>query len=177
MAISRDGNSEYVSNEPAFEEKAAKLEEEIKKQLEQTPDQLELKGRYFAADEMTILAQSEQVRSVRILDLSDNQIDDTGLKSLFEASTLEQLEELNLSINFITAAGVQEVAQSDGVRIKKLKKLSMEDNSLEDAATVALVTSANFSRLESLCLGWNEIGNETAIALGQSRHDATPESP
>ena len=121
MAISRDGNSEYVSNEPAFEEKAARLEEEIKKQLEQTPEQLELKGRYFAADEMAILAQSEQVRSVRILDLSDNQIDDDGLKSLFESSTLEQLEELNLSINFITAAGVQAVAQSDAVKIKKLK--------------------------------------------------------
>jgi hypothetical protein len=105
MAISRDGNSEYVSNQPTFEEKVARLEEEIKKQLEQTPAQLELKGRYFAADEMTILAQSEQVRSVRTLDLSDNQIDDAGLKALFEAATLEQLEELSLSINFITTVG------------------------------------------------------------------------
>ncbi|MEE8268817.1 MAG: hypothetical protein V3R23_02275, partial [Nitrospinaceae bacterium] len=122
MAISRDGNSEYVSNQPTFEEKAARLEEEIKKQLEQTPAQLELKGRYFAADEMTILAQSEQVRSVRILDLSDNQIDDAGLKALFEAATLEQLEELSLSINFITTVGVQAVAQSDSVKIKNLKK-------------------------------------------------------
>ncbi|MDH5459399.1 MAG: hypothetical protein OEY26_11870, partial [Nitrospinota bacterium] len=145
MAISRDGNSEYISSEPTFEEKAAKLEEEIKRQLEQTPARLELKGRYYAADEMTILAQCEPMRSVRILDLSDNQIDDAGLKALFEGATLEQLEELSLSINFITTAGVQEVAQSDSVKIKNLKKLSMEDNGLEDAAAVALIGSANFS--------------------------------
>ena len=44
----------------------------------------------------------------------------------------------------------------------------MEDNSLEDTATVALVNSAHLSQLESLSLSWNEIGNETAKALGQS---------
>ncbi len=155
MAISRDGNTEYVSNEPTFEEKAAKLEEEIKKQLEQTPAPLELKGRYYAADEMTILAQCESMRSVRILDLSDNQIDDAGLKALFEGATLEQLEELNLSINFITTAGVQAVAQSDSVKIKNLKKLAMEDNGLEDAAALALINSAKLISIESISLGWN----------------------
>ena len=41
MSISRDGNTEYVSNEPTFEEKAVRLEEEIKKQLEQDPHRLE----------------------------------------------------------------------------------------------------------------------------------------
>ena len=139
MAISRDGNTEYVSSEPTFEEKTAKLEEEIKKQLEQNPAQLELKGRYYAVDEMTILAQCESMRSVRSLDLSDNQIDDAGLKALFEGTTLEQLEELNLSINFITTAGVQAVAQSDSIKVKNLKKLSIEDNGLEDAAAVELI--------------------------------------
>ena len=83
---------------------------------------MELKGRYFAVDEMTIITKSELMSSVRKLDLSDNQIDDTGLKALFEGGTMEQLEELNLSINFITTAGVQEVAQSDSVKIKNLIK-------------------------------------------------------
>ena len=51
MAISRDGNTEYESKEPTFEEKAARLEEEIKQQLQENPSKLVLNGRYFSTDE------------------------------------------------------------------------------------------------------------------------------
>ena len=116
---------------------------------------MELKGRYFSNDEMIILARSEQVRSVRSLDVSDNQIGDSGLKALFEADTLEQLEELNLSVNFITTAGVKEVAQSDAVKIKNLKSLSLEDNKLVDEAAVG-----------------RTVGEKIALAIGFSAEKA-----
>ena len=85
MAISRDGNTEYESNEPTLEEKTVRLEEEIKRQLAEDPSKLVLNGKYFSTDEATILANSAQVKSVRSLNLSDNQIGAPALKVLFTA--------------------------------------------------------------------------------------------
>ncbi len=166
MAISRDGNTEYESNEPTFEEKTARLEEEIKKQLEEDPSKLVLNGKYFSTDEATILANSAQVKSVRSLSLSDNQIGGPALKVLFTAPPLEHLEELDLSINFITHEEIQEIAESSAVTMKNLKVLSLEDNRLADEAAAILFNAPHFSKLESLNLGWNEVGNQTAKVLG-----------
>ena len=125
-----------------------------------------LNGKYFSTDEATILANSAQVKSVRSLNLSDNQIGAPALKVLFTASTLEHLEELDLSINFITQEGIQEIAESSEVMMKNLKVLSLEDNRLVDEAAVVLFNAPQFSQLESLNLGWNEVGNQIAKALG-----------
>ena len=166
MAISSDGNTEYESKEPTFEEKTARLEEEIKKQLKEDPSKLVLSGKYFSTDEATILANSAEVQSVRSLNLSDNQIGSPALKILFTAATLEYLEELDLSINFITQEGIQEIAESPDVMMKNLKAISLEDNRLVDEAAVVLFNAPYFSKLESLNLGWNEVGNQIAQALG-----------
>ncbi|TDJ50054.1 MAG: hypothetical protein E2O44_04690 [Nitrospina sp.] len=166
MGISRDGNTEYESNEPTFEEKTARLEEEIKQQLQEDPSLLVLNGKYFSTDEATILANSSQLQSVRLLNLRDNQIGAPALKVLFTAPNLEYLEELDLSINFITQDGIQEIAESPEVMMKNLKAISLEDNRLVDEAAVVFFNAPYFSKLESLNLGWNEVGNQIAKALG-----------
>lgn len=168
MAVRSDGNTEYEANEPTYEEKEAKLHQEIEKLLEQDASRLVLTGRYFGTDEARIIAGFEKVQTVKALDVSDNQFGDDALLALFQSPYLGQLEELNLAINFITENGVKRLAEAEGVTVTHLKVLNMEDNRLKDAAAVALVNSSHFGELESLNLGWNEVGDETARALGAS---------
>lgn len=167
MAITRGGDSEYQSGEPTFEEKKDKLSAEIRQQLAKDPEALTFVGRYFSTDEVTILAGCPEVVTVRKLDLKDNQIGDPGLQQLFAAAHLKDLVELDLSINFVTAEGLVELAQSDAVQVSNLRALSLEDNRLKDPGGAAIAGSGNFARLEWLNLSWNEIGLETARALGQ----------
>ncbi|CCQ89446.1 hypothetical protein NITGR_1050009 [Nitrospina gracilis 3/211] len=166
MAVRSDGNTEYEANEPTYEEKSEKLHAEIARQLEQDASRLVLTGRYFGTDEARIIAECDAVKSVKTLDLSDNQLADEALMSLFQSPNLEQLEDLNLSINFITETGVKQLAEAEGVTVTHLKRLSMEDNRLKDPAAVALVNSPHFGELEELNLGWNEVADSTAEALG-----------
>ena len=168
MAIRRDGNTEYESNEPTFEEKKERLEAEVREQLAQDPTTLSFVGRYFSTDEVSILAGCPDVNTVTRLDLRDNQIGQPALKVLFEAEVFSSLMDLDLSINFVTADAVVEVCESPAVRVRNLRALSLEDNRLKDPAGAAIARSENFSRLEWLNLSWNEIGLETARALGTS---------
>lgn len=170
MAIRSDGNTEYEANEPTYEEKAETLHAEIDRQLQQDATRLVLTGRYYGTDEARIIAEYEPMRSVKTLDLSDNQLADEALLALFQSPHLAQLEDLNLSINFVTEAGVKQLAEAEGIVVTHLKALSMEDNRLKDPAAVALVTSPHFSELEVLNLGWNEVADATAEALGGSDH-------
>lgn len=172
MGIIQGGDAEYEESKPSLEELAPRLEEVIAKALESDPTTLKLSGKYYSTDEITVLARSSQLGPVRILDLSDNQIGDSALKILVESEKLQNLEELNLGINFITSQGVQEWAASGNVALKNLKALFLSDNKLIDASLSDLIRSSNFPNLESLDVGWMEAGNETAHALGES--DAMP---
>ncbi|MCH8157579.1 MAG: hypothetical protein IID18_07500, partial [Nitrospinae bacterium] len=172
MGIIQGGDAEYEESKPSLEELAPQLEEVIAKALESDPTILKLSGKYYSTDEITVLTRSSQLGPVRILDLSDNQIGDSALKILVEAEQLQNLEELNLGINFITSQGVQEWAASGNVALKNLKALFLSDNKLIDASLSDLIRSPNFPNLESLDVGWMEAGNETARALGES--DAMP---
>ncbi|MFQ5451663.1 MAG: hypothetical protein ACE5E9_13630 [Nitrospinaceae bacterium] len=168
MGIIRGGDSEYEAQVPSFEQKTKKLEETIRSALQTDSTVLQLKGRYFATDEMTVISGSEQVRSVKSLDLSDNQINDEGLGILFESPNLAGLEELYLGINFVTDRGILGLAQSTRLAMTHLKVLSLSDNKLTDASLSELVRSPNFNCLEFLDIGWNEVGNGTAQALGET---------
>lgn len=168
MAVRSDGNTEYEANEPTYEEKTARLHEEIGRQLEQDATRLVLTGRYFGTDEARIIAEYDKMQTVKSLDLSDNQFGDDALLALFQSPHLGQLEDLNLSINFVTENGVKQLSGAEGVTVTHLKVLSMEDNRLKDPAAVALINSPHFRELESLNLGWNEVADETARALGAS---------
>jgi len=166
MGIIRGGDAEYEELEPSYKEKAEKLETTIKQLLEEKPDSLKLSGKYIATDEINIIGNYSPMKSVRSLDLSDNQINDEALKNLFESDILDGLEELYLQINFLTGKGLSEVAKSENVKLKNLKVLVLSDNRLDDSSIADFLFSPHFQNLESLDIGWNEAGNETAKALG-----------
>ena len=111
MGIVRGGDAEYEEFEPSYEEKAEKLESIVKQLLQASPDSLTLSGKYIATDEVNIIGNYSPMKSVRLLDLSDNQINDEALKNLFEFDILDGLEELYLQINFLTGKGLSEVAK------------------------------------------------------------------
>lgn len=165
MGIERGGDAEYEEFEPSYEEKAEKLEATLKPLLEGSPDSLKLSGKYIATDEVKIIGNYSLMKSVRSLDLSDNQINDEALLNLFESDILCGLEELYLQINFLTGKGLSELAQSEKIKIKNLKVLVLSDNRLSDLSIAEMLLSNHFQNLESLDIGWNEAGNETAKSL------------
>ncbi len=168
MGIIRGGDSEYEEHEPSFEEKTEKWQKTLQLMLEEEPGSLKLSGKYIANDDVKIICDYEGLKNVRILDLADNQISDEALPVLFGSENLAQLEELYFGINFLTGQGLMDVAQSTHVKLKNLKTLVISDNRLTDASVAGFLRSENFPTLEFLDVGWNEVGNETAKALGET---------
>jgi len=168
MGIERGGNSEYEEYEPSFEEKTAKWEETLQPLLTENPNKLKLSGKYISNDDVKIICNYHGLKTVRVLDFSDNQISDDALPILFESENLAQIEELYLGINFLTGQGLTDVACSGQVKLKNLKTLVISDNRLIDSSVADFMRSENFPNLESLDIGWNEVGNETAKALGET---------
>lgn len=168
MGIIRGGDSEYEEIEPSFEEKTAKWEETLKPLLAEDPNSLKLSGKYISNDDVTIICNYQGLKSVRVLDLADNQISDDALPVLFESENLAQIEELYLGINFLIGQGLIDVAGSSQIKVQKLKTLVISDNRLTDLSVAEFLRSKNFPSLESLDVGWNEVGNETAKALGET---------
>jgi Ran GTPase-activating protein (RanGAP) involved in mRNA processing and transport len=168
MGIIHGGDAEYEENQPTFEEKVAKMEGKIIQALDKEPGVLKLSGQYLAIDDVKALCANEKIRNVRLLDLSDNQINDEAFQLLFEADNLSDLEELVMSINYITEEGLIKISASTSVAIKNLKSLVISDNKLTDASVQAMVQSPYFSKLEKLDFSWNEIGNGATIAFGET---------
>mgnify|MGYP006423464071 FL=1 len=168
MGIIRGGDAEYEENEPSFEEKTAKWEETLQPLLAEDPSTLKLSGKYISNDDVTIICNYQAMEKVRVLDLSDNQVSDDALPVLFESENLAQIEELYLGINFLIGQGLVDIAKSSQIKMKNLKTLVISDNRLTDSAVAEFMRSENFPNLESLDVGWNEVGNETAKTLGET---------
>jgi Ran GTPase-activating protein (RanGAP) involved in mRNA processing and transport len=168
MGIIRGGDSEYEEHEPSFEEKTAEWKKTLQPLLEEEPGTLKLSGRYISSDDVKIICNYPGVNSVRVLDLADNQVNDEALPILFESENLTQLEELYLGINFLIGQGLTDIACSSQVKLGNLKKLVISDNRLTDSSVADFIRSKNFPSLESLDVGWNEVGNETAKALAEA---------
>ena len=168
MGIIRGGDSEYEEHEPTIEEKTAEWQKTLQPLLEEEPGSLKLSGKYISNDDVKIICNYPGIKTVRILDLADNQINDEALPVLFESDNLEQLEELYLGINFLIGQGLTEIAGSSQIKLGNLKKLVISDNRLTDASVADFIRSKNFPNLEYLDVGWNEVGNETAKALGEA---------
>ena len=168
MGIIRGGDSEYEEHEPSFEEKTAEWQKTLQPLLEEEPGTLKLSGRYISSDDVKIICNYPGIKTVRVLDLADNQVNDEALPVLFESENLVQLEELYLGINFLIGEGLTEIACSSQIKLGNLKKLVISDNRLTDASVADFIRSKNFPNLESLDVGWNEVGNETAKALADA---------
>jgi Ran GTPase-activating protein (RanGAP) involved in mRNA processing and transport len=108
------------------------------------------------------------MKSIRSLDLSDNQINDEALQHLFESEILSGLEQLYLQINFLTGKGLSELAKSEKIKLKNLRALVLSDNRLSDSSIAEFLFSSHFAELAALNIGWNEAGSETAKALGKT---------
>ena len=144
MAIIRGGDAEYKSTQPNTGEKQTRLLKAIRLQLKENKKVLKFSGQYISTDEVAVIAQSEELSSVESLDLSDNQIADPALTTLFESSHLEHLRKLNLGVNYITDEGVKQIAASKNLGIKNLETLALNDNRLTDASVSELIASQNF---------------------------------
>lgn len=168
MGIIRGGDSEYEEHEPSFEEKTAEWQKTLQPLLEEEPGTLKLSGRYISSDDVKIICNYPGIKTVRVLDLADNQVNDEALPVLFESENLAQLEELYLGINFLIGEGLTAIACSSQIKLGNLKKLVISDNRLTDASVADFIRSKNFPNLESLDVGWNEVGNETAKALADA---------
>ena len=168
MGIIRGGDSEYEEHEPSFEEKTAEWQKTLEPLLEEELGTLKLSGRYISSDDVKIICNYPGIKTVRVLDLADNQVNDEALPVLFESENLAQLEELYLGINFLIGEGLTKIACSSQIKLGNLKKLVISDNRLTDASVADFIRSKNFPNLESLDVGWNEVGNETAKALADA---------
>ena len=168
MGIIRGGDAEYDESEPSYEEKAKKLEGTLKLMLEENSKTINLSGKYIAVDEVKIISNFLPMKSVRSLDLSDNQINDEALQYLFESEILSGLEQLYLQINFLTGKGLSELAKSEKIKLKNLRILVLSDNRLSDSSIAEFLFSSHFAELVALNIGWNEAGSETAKALGKT---------
>jgi Leucine-rich repeat (LRR) protein len=168
MGIIRGGDSEYEEHEPSFEEKTVEWQKNLEPLLEEELGTLKLSGRYISSDDVKIICNYPGIKTVRVLDLADNQLNDEALPVLFESENLAQLEELYLGINFLIGEGLTEIACSSQIKLRNLKKLVISDNRLTDASVADFIRSKNFPNLESLDVGWNEVGNETAKALADA---------
>ena len=168
MGIIRGGDSEYEEHEPSFEEKTSEWQKVLQPLLEEEPSSLKLSGKYISNDDVKIICNYPGVKTVRVLDLADNQINDEALSVLFESENLAQLEELYLGINFLIGQGLTDIAVSSKIKLRNLKKLIISDNRLTDVSVANFIRSKNFPNLEYLDVGWNEVGNETAKALGET---------
>ena len=168
MGIIRGGDAEYEEFEPSYEEKAEKLETTLNIMLEKNPKSINLSGKYIATDEVKIISNFSPLKSIRSLDLSDNQINDEALQHLFESEILSKLEELYLQVNFLTGKGLIEIARSEKIKLKSLRILVLSDNRLSDSSIAELLLSSHFAKLFALNIGWNEAGSETAKALGKT---------
>ena len=168
MGIIRGGDAEYDEFAPSYKEKAKKLEQTLKLMLDQNSKSIKLSGKYIATDEIKIIGNFLPMKSIRSLDLSDNQINDEALQHLFESEILSGLEELYLQINFLTGKGLSELAQSEKIKLKNLRVLVLSDNRLSDSSIADFLRCSHFENLVALDVGWNEAGRETAKALGKT---------
>ena len=85
----------------------------------------------FRATEMAMLAVTDCLEKLRVLDLTDQKIGDAGLRHLANSPVLHQLEELHLARNDIGLTG--EVALEEfcaSANFSKLKALNLSGNHL-----------------------------------------------
>jgi Ran GTPase-activating protein (RanGAP) involved in mRNA processing and transport len=168
MAIIRGGDAEYESGKPSIDEKKEKFEKIISELVAEGQDHIDFSGRYIGLEEVTILAGLEIVKSFKHLTLSDNQVDNEALKILVESPNLKDIESLDLGINFLTDVGIKDWALLDGVRLEKLRILSLNDNRLGDDSVSSFLISSHATPIEILNLDYTQVGNGVCKAFAET---------
>lgn len=103
---------------------------------------------------------------LKLLDLSNNKIENVGALILFNSLDLGSVEILNLSHNGVGAEGAKALANSGN--LCSLKKLYLSSNNIREEGARALANSSNLGSVEVLDLSSNGIGDEGVRALTDS---------
>lgn len=125
-------------------------------------------GLRVSGDEIDLsdLAASEQLRSLRRLNLSLSEIGDEGLEKLLGGGNL-QVESLTLNECAITDAGAVALAGSEAMR--HLEKLFISRNEIGDEGAAALARSPHIGEMAVISLGGNEgVGTDGGLAFANA---------
>jgi uncharacterized protein (TIGR02996 family) len=114
------------------------------------------------------LAGTEQLRSVRTLDLNDgNKLANVGTEALMGSRYLKNLSALKLGVNGLGSAGVRSIAMASYAR--SLKYLRLEHNDLFDEGLRFIADSPALTHLEQLDLEHTRTGDDGLRFLAASR--------
>jgi Ran GTPase-activating protein (RanGAP) involved in mRNA processing and transport len=128
---------------------------------------LELENQPLGPDGMTALA-SAALWNVQKLSVSNCRIGDEGVRELFSGETFKSLRELDLSDNDLTSYACRVLAQASD--LDRLERLALCDNRITAHGVAALATAPHLGRLRELNLYSNPIGPEGGRAILASRH-------
>ena len=115
----------------------------------------------FAANDCDIgnaVAESLRVAPpgpLRVLELSDNHLDDAGIAALMRSPSLATVTRLNLARNSFGAAGVRALAEAD---LPALEELDLTGVKLGKEGTLALVKSRRLKNLTDLDISESAVG-------------------
>jgi uncharacterized protein (TIGR02996 family) len=116
---------------------------------------------------VSLLVRSPHLGGVEELNLADDWLDDAGVTALARADTLPRLAALAINDNEqITAGGVEALA--DSPFFAGLTSLDVSGNDLGESAVRAIGAGRSLSRLHTLRLSRNPIGDPGAAALAGS---------
>lgn len=120
--------------------------------------------------ELVELLDSQAIRSVRLLDLSDNWIEAAGAAALARSTQLSALRELDLGHNQIKDAGFIHLCQA--ASLHALRSLRVTKNDLSPAALEHLAQAPFTPHLIALDLSNNWLRREAGASLATSPLDA-----
>ena len=109
------------------------------------------------------LTASDGLRSLTVLDLTNNDLGAAGAATLAATDGLGSLASLNLAHNELGDRGAAALAASD--HLHSLARLDLTSNSVGDEGAAALAVSDGLRNLTELDLADNEVGDEGARAL------------
>lgn len=81
----------------------------------------------------------ENLSNIKTLELSNNKICDKSFEELFNCLiNIDTIENINLSVNNITNNGLKDIIENNQNIIKKLKKLDIKENQIDDKLILSL---------------------------------------
>jgi len=132
-------------------------------------------GNSVGPEGLKAIARSPHLANLTSLGLAQNPLRAAGAAALAASTTMRHLEDLDLRHAWIGDAGIEALAGSQVVA--NLKSLSVSggdfnnapaDSAISARGIAVLAKSPQFSKLESLGLRGNRIGDAGAIALAKS---------
>jgi uncharacterized protein (TIGR02996 family) len=114
------------------------------------------------------LANTAQLRAVRVIDLNDgNKIANLGIEALMESRHLARLAALGLRGNGLGSAGVRAIAMSSYAR--GVKRLRLDRNDLFDDGLRYIADAHALTRLQQLDLERTRTGDDAVKALAKTK--------